>query len=329
MYISFGSTITAVFFPFMFIGNQPLLKFFDTAQTSDNLSHAYCLVGPSQVGKRTLANFWAAKLLNVAEDKLITHPDYCCLAREFDDKTGKLKKEISIRQARALTARLGGRAWLGGYQIIILDEAELLSDEAANALLKLLEESATKRIFFLLADDEQSLLATIKSRCQILNLLTVPELELRAGLIAGGVPEAVAEQCASLAWGRPGRAWNLARDSQELNNLAAEIGRWQNLLGKPFHEKLAAVEELFGKKDDDPILKRARWCEILEIWEWQLRNQLRSLASITSLPNQTKQPVSYSAAQIVSIIDEITKARDLLSENINPRLVVEQLLLMF
>ena len=98
------------------------------------------------MGKRKIAQFVASQLLGVSEDKLTTHPDYYYLARLSDEKLASLK-DISIGQAREMRGRLQNRSWLGGYQITIIDEAELLNEESGNALLKILEEPGERNVF--------------------------------------------------------------------------------------------------------------------------------------------------------------------------------------
>ena len=126
------------------IGHSKIISFFETAIAKNKLAQSYCFAGRDQVGKKTIAHHLAAKILNIQENKLDTYPDFYYLSRQIDEKTGKLKKEISIAQARQIKDRLGSKAWFGGYQVIIIDEAELLNEESGNALLKLLEEAGAK-----------------------------------------------------------------------------------------------------------------------------------------------------------------------------------------
>ena len=155
----------------MLIGHAKILEFFENALKSGSLSHAYCFVGQGQVGKRTLAKILAAKILKTDLSKLSCHPDFYYLERIEDEKTGKLKKEISIAQARYLKTHLIGKSWSGGYKVVIVDEAELLNEESSNALLKTLEEPKAKTIFFLLTENEiQCRIFQVNRRQQGLNI---------------------------------------------------------------------------------------------------------------------------------------------------------------
>ena len=306
----------------MLIGHDKIVQFFATAIKNGTLGHAYCLVGSNQVGKRKLVNFLASQILNTPEERLATNPDYYYLERETDEKTGKLKKEISVKQSRSIRERLQNSSWLGGGQIVIIDEAELINDEAANALLKILEEPPKKAAIFLLTIDDQLLLPTIRSRCQAFYLGLVPDAQIAAGLMTMGADQEIADDIAKISWGRPGRAVEMFLDADKRNEYYIETQRLRNLVNAPFHAKLAALEDLFGKKDDDPMQKRDRWKSVLDIWQMQWRNFL--------LKNQAGEAANnFSTAQIVEIIDRFKIAQKLMGENINPRLLIEETILKF
>src|SRR3989338_5352991 len=98
----------------MVIGHAKILDFFDKVIANGNLSHAYCFVGPAQVGKCTVAKYLAAKLLKVAPEKLSTQPDFTLVKQELNEKTGKTKQNIDIDQIRDLCAALSRYSFLGG-----------------------------------------------------------------------------------------------------------------------------------------------------------------------------------------------------------------------
>ena len=91
------------------IGHKRILQFFDSVIEHDNLSHAYCFTGPGSVGKRTVAKTLAAKILNVDLEKLNTSLDFSLVERAINEKTGKMRKDISIEQIRNLISVLFNR----------------------------------------------------------------------------------------------------------------------------------------------------------------------------------------------------------------------------
>lgn len=314
----------------MLIGHRKIVDFFERAIKDGSLAHTYCFVGPDQVGKRTLATRLAAQILKVEEEKVSAHPDWHYVARLEDEKTGKLKRDLSIAQAREIRGRLQRKSWLNGYQVMVIDEAETLSEEAANALLKILEEPPEKSVIFLLAENELALPATIRSRCQIFFLAPVSKQEIIQGLEQSGVMFAAASEAAELAWGRPGRAVELAASPEMRENYLSEVERFKKMIGQPFYSKLKIIEDIFGPSSsrvtrdsgrassDDTVRKREHIQDVLDIWIMQFRIMITE-----------KVDSRFSAQRVREIIDSLGEAKKFLRQNIHPRLLIEQVILNF
>lgn len=136
-------------------------------------AHAYPLYGPAGIGKRALAEHWAAQLLcqrpaaagACGECKACqllaagTHPDYFVLEPE------EAEKPIRVDQVRDLVGFVVQTAQLGGRKVVLLEPAEAMNVNAANALLKSLEEPSGDTVLLLISHQPSRLLPTIKSRC--------------------------------------------------------------------------------------------------------------------------------------------------------------------
>lgn len=301
----------------MLIGHRKIVDFFERAIKDDSLAHTYCFVGASQVGKKTLATHLAAQILKIKEEKVSAHPDWHYVARLEDEKTGKLKRDLSIAQAREIRGRLQRKSWLNGYQVMVIDEAETLSEEAANALLKILEEPPEKSVIFLLAENELALPATIRSRCQIFFLARVSKEEIVQGLEQLGNSPAAANEAAELAWGRPGRAIELAASPELRGNYLSEVERFKKMIGQPFYSKLKIIEDIFGNKED-AVRGREHLQDILDIWIIQFRNMITE-----------KSDSRFSNQRVREIVDSLGEAKKFLRQNIHPRLLIEQVILNF
>ena len=280
------------------------------------------------VGKKTLARFLAARLLEIDEARLDTHPDFYYVAREIDEKTDKIKKEISITQTRKIKERLGNGSWFGKFQIVIIDEAELLNEESGNALLKILEEGNNKRVFFLLSENESTLLPTIKSRCQRIEVPLVSADIIERGLADLGCPENLAHEISAISWGRPGRALRLYRDEQYRAAYYAEQKRWQEIVAEPLYKKIASMEDLFAETKstaDESVRTAEKIQETLQVWQMLWRDVYMDL--ISSKKNILADKGNISPVTCVRMIDDFKRAQILLQRNVNPKLIIEQLLL--
>ncbi|MGH8124412.1 MAG: DNA polymerase III subunit delta' [Rhodanobacteraceae bacterium] len=193
-----------------------------TRAANDTLPHALLLCGPGGLGKRALADsFVRARLCGSPHDgracgtcracKLLaagTHPDRMRVTLEPNPKTGVMRKEIIVDQVRALAAHLAMASQLGGWQIAVIEPAEAMNAAAQNALLKTLEEPTGASLILLVADQPWRLSATIRSRCQRIDIAAPPAAEALRWLASRGVEHAGAVLAA--AGGNPGQAWLLA-----------------------------------------------------------------------------------------------------------------------
>jgi DNA polymerase-3 subunit delta' len=191
------------------------------------LHHAWLLCGVEGSGKATFAFRAARRLLGAAPDpsrgllgtspddpvaRLVTaqsHPDLLVLERAVEG--GKTKKSISVDQARDLPEFFSKSPSQARYRVAIIDTADDLNLNAANALLKVLEEPPERGVLFLVTHAPGRLLATIRSRCRRLAFPVWP-LHALEELVRNqtGVSSAEAARIAGMAAGSPGQALALA-----------------------------------------------------------------------------------------------------------------------
>lgn len=135
----------------------------------------------------------------------------------------KKQANIGVNEAKEITNKLALKSFEGGYKIMIIWMAEKMNVEASNKLLKLLEEPADKTLFLLVVEDENALLDTIKSRCQILRFPPLSEKAIKEALIARGLADAEATKIALRAQGNFNKALQLM-DNKESEETTFE--RW-------------------------------------------------------------------------------------------------------
>ncbi|MFN3902443.1 DNA polymerase III subunit delta' [Rehaibacterium terrae] len=202
------------------------------ALMAGRLGHALLLGGAARLGKRAVADALAARLLcsTPGADGLAcghcrgcrllaagTHPDFLGIGLEVNEKTDKLRSEVTIDQVRRLSRQFALTPQLGGAQVAVLDPADALNTSACNALLKTLEEPMPGRYLLMVSAHPARLPATIRSRCQRLEFRIPGRDEARQWLLAAGHAATQVDAALEAAHGHPGLAadW-LADGSLEL-----------------------------------------------------------------------------------------------------------------
>ncbi len=158
---------------------------------SGRLPHALLIAGPRGIGKATLAYRLARSVLAFGDEpqdtlqmapdhpvfRQVAHranPDFLALERTFDEKAKRMRREIVVDEVRRLVPFFGVTASASGWRVAIVDAADEMNLNAANALLKELEEPPRGGMLILIAHAPGRLLPTIRSRCQMLTLRPLP-----------------------------------------------------------------------------------------------------------------------------------------------------------
>lgn len=204
------------------------------------LPHALLFAGPAGIGKAQLARALAEWVMCVAPTDTAcgncracqlhragTHPDLIWLAPEESGKA------IKVDQVRELTEHLSKTAQQGGYKVAVITPAEAMNQNAANALLKTLEEPAANTLLILLSDSPSALLPTIRSRCQIRTFTTPPVALARPWLMQSlaevdAAASVDADNLLRLTRGAPLAARDLAL-GDKLQERSARLADWAAL----------------------------------------------------------------------------------------------------
>jgi DNA polymerase-3 subunit delta' len=187
------------------------------AYRSGRIHHGWILGGPEGIGKATLAFRFARFLLaqpdptapavRAAQDLSLpadhpvahrvnagAHVDLTHLRRPWDEKNKRFKSELTVDEVRRAVSFFGSTAGAGGWRVCIVDTADDMNSNAANALLKVLEEPPQRAIFLVLSHQPGRLLPTIRSRCRRLTLSPLTDQEVLGGLAGFGLTDGLDEK---------------------------------------------------------------------------------------------------------------------------------------
>jgi len=334
-------------FEWPIIGHSNIVSYLKKGLASLKVSHAYLFVGPLHIGKTIVAQNFVNSLIceNLHKNEgpvpcgqcqycqqiaKKIHPDVFWLSRETNEKTGKLKKNISIEQIRELQNKLSLHSFLNSYKVAVINETETLSLEAANSLLKTLEEPTPKTVIIMLVTNAATLPQTIISRCQVLNFLPVRTEEIFDHLRSLKIERKKAKVLAELSFGRPGIAINYIEEPEDYINFQSQAKQFVSLMTADMNSRFRMLEELVDLRQVDSAK------ETLSIWSKILRDLVLIKYSAENLISNLKllselKPLArnYSSDDLLDFLTSVSLSRRYLSANVNPKLTLENLILNF
>lgn len=303
--------------------------------------HAYLFCGPPGLGRRTLA-LRLAQALNCERPlaagepcrlcrsckqiETMQHPDLSVIQAVDENGGAKEGGTLRVDQVREVQRTLNLKPYQSPYRTALFLRFQEANDNAANALLKTLEEAPAHAVLLLTADNPEQLLPTIVSRCEILRLRPLPIEAVSADLIQRGVEEDRARLLAHISGGRPGFARRLAEDLTLLEKREERLNDLQTLLPAPRVEKFSYAEKL--AKDRDTMRRT------ILVWLSYWRDVLLRVAGAeTPLVNiDRNMEIEFLAGRLDlssarKVVSDHESALEKMERNVNSRLLAEVLLL--
>jgi len=318
------------------IGQDRLLSLLKQNLKERNIAHAYLLTGPRHIGKGTLAvNIAQAVNCDASEPPCGQCHSCFRIAQEkhadviFTHLNSSV--EISIDTIRELQHLANLPPYEGKYKVFIINDAEYLSIEAANCLLKILEEPPPTVIWLLLASEENRLLPTVISRCQRLEFKLLPMKQIKGILVDQyDIAPNKANLLARLSHGCLGWAISAVKDDNLLPQRTQNINKFVSLL-------TANLEQRFGYAQEWAIQfnrQRRSMIETIEDWInwWRDLMLIRGSCEefITNLDYKAsleQQASNLTMREINGFIADLCLLKEQLSKNINVRLLLEWVML--
>jgi DNA polymerase-3 subunit delta' len=303
--------------------------------------HAYLFAGAPGLGRRTLA-LRLAQALNCEKPvapgepcfvcrtckqiEAMQHPDLAVIQAMDEDGASKEGGTLRVDQIREVQRTLNLKPYQSPFRVALFLRFQEANDNAANALLKTLEEAPAHAILLLTADNPEQLLPTINSRCEILRLRSLPLETIVADLLDHGVDEDRARLLAHISGGRPGFARKLIEDVTVLEKREERLNDLQTILPASRVDKFSYAEKLAKDKD----VMRQTILVWLSYWRDVL---LRVAGAETPLINVDRNMeieflagrLNLSAAR--KVVSAHESALEKMERNVNSRLLAEVLLM--
>lgn len=309
------------------------MSYLKKAAARGKLSHAYILHGAAGSGKKTFAEYMAAALLcesGIEEGPCMTcsscikadthnHPDIIWV--EHEKPTVLSVKEIREQLINTIDVA----PYYGPYKIYIIKDAQLLNEHGQNALLKTIEEPPAYVLIFLLTDNADGFLDTIRSRCIRLDMESLPKDLIIKALENSGISSGKAEECAGFSKGNLGLAKIMAKEGaeSELKDLVRKTLKTLNLLDAL--EIFDFSSQLDKETGLDVLQYMLMWYrDVLMVKVKADRSELYYIKEKAVLERQAK---AVSFEQLNRIFAALEEARDRLLTSVKCEAVFETLLL--
>jgi DNA polymerase-3 subunit delta' len=297
--------------------------------------HAYLFAGPPGLGRRTLALRFAQALncetpvdagipcgqcRDCKQIQAMQYPDMSIVQAESE---GGIIKVDQIREARRM---LTLKPYMANYRVALFLRFQESNDNAANALLKTLEEAPSYAVLILTADNPEQLLPTIVSRCEVLRLRPLEIGKVQNELETRGLDKGSAKLIAHISGGRFGYALRLIENESLLNTREERLNELQNLIAASRVQKFAFADKLARDKDSmrhTILIWLSYWRDVM----------LRTAQAETPLINVDRNVEIEDLAGRMdlsstrNVVSGLESALEKLERNVNARLLAEVLLL--
>ena len=281
-------------------GNNSIKNILKQSIDSNKVSHSYLMIGVSGIGKKMIATEFAKGILCLSEDKACNHcksciefnsnnnPDFFCIEPEGNS--------IKIEQIRELQKKIQEKPIISEKKVYIIDQADLMTKEAQNCLLKTLEEPPEFVTIILVGTNENAFLTTIKSRCMILHFNPIEDLDIKKFL----------------------------ENNYQMNNISQSmLDVFQGSIGKAILlrtklEQYLELEKMIDKLDKVDLIELIEFADVL----YKLKGEIYDMLDYINIILLKKAKKDYIYTNCIKIVEN-TKKR--LQQNANYDMCIDNL----
>lgn len=315
------------------VGHEQVIMHLQNALRQKKVSHAYLFSGEAGSGKRLLAEAFAKTLLceeggieacgkckSCRQTESGNQPDFKAVVRE--------KASLGVKEIREqVTSDAQIKPYSSAYKVYLIDEAEKMTEEAQNALLKTIEEPPEYAVFLLLVTRQELLLPTVLSRCISLPLHPVaPEKVRRFLMEKKGIPDYLADSAAAFSGGLVGRAVQYAESesfTEQRRDVLQVVKQGEAL---SMAELMDAVKLFSGKKD-----VAGEYLDMMLLWYrdvllFKATKNATGLLFLDEINSISAQAAAYSFEKLQGIVERIEQVKQRLKANVNYETAMELLL---
>ena len=317
-------------------GNQRMIQNLKTALAHHTVSHAYLFAGGEGMGKKLMANTFAKGL--ECEDEKEKPCGRCSSCRVFESRNhpdvlyvtpSGGKKSIGVEDIRRQVVEEASlKPYRYAYKVFVIDQADTMTVQAQNALLKTLEEPPAYCVFLLLARNMDKLLDTVLSRCVVVKLRPLPHWQVSEAIAQKcGLPKEQADVLAEYAQGSIGRGLSAAQ-SESFHAMREDVAQWLCCVKEK--DKVSLLElakDMERYKDNSQDMLELMYLWYRDVFVYQCTAQPQRIIQQDKKEQIISQAGEISADGLAAQLEAVWEAKNALSQNANVALTLEVMLM--
>ncbi|MDD3284663.1 MAG: hypothetical protein PHZ07_03660 [Patescibacteria group bacterium] len=329
------------------LGHRNVLEYLQSLITNKNFCRTYLFSGPKDIGKKTMADYFMQSIfcekyncldekdkcfpcgvcVSCIEAKKHIHPDFISIDLEDD------KKNISIDSIREFKEKFYLTPIKSIYKVAIINNADHLSDEASNALLKIIEDSPKNSVVIFISENPDFILPTIKSRAEHIIFNSVAKDEIFDHLKNSGLNSDIAKELSEFSAGLPGISIYYSKNLEHWEKYKEDLRNILEIIDNPVNDKFKFIEEQIKLSKTYPN-QYIYFDNLLSIYSRFARDLMvyklnENIDLIHPFLEDVISKISskYDSIDLLDFYKKIIDSKKMLYQNVNPKIIFENLLL--